>query len=541
MIRDSGQTGQTAGQGFFASCWESICAFFRKFLCYICCPTSRVANSDENQAPVVPVSQRNITSADGTMERSSLVSTHTFDDRSPDTSTPMTSFTESLEPSDPISSRTRIPERHVEVRNITPELRSEAQGMIEPGTVPLDQVRPSSGAVSHFRIWQDDSYKPDRIWFEEALLDNAILRSDADLSRCQHNNNGNLFESINDPQGSAGIACRVAHDNQAQPRGQAIVIAANHGKAGGGLVDSFYVLHPFRVFWEQGGQEESLVANSLMTLFGLDTDLMTDYYETNLVNQWGLALQPKCPDGADKKAKREALLSTVGDYHTIQNVDYFRVANSSLYGDAWQIHTKVSTFYYTGRPGKQKHVAGCFDQRNRRLTLDRNYPTQRTPVSFIFCAAPNAAGPNKSDTKKTGSMAKTTCQNAYVTGGDLRSPDRDEIMEEKFEFFIDGIRYALRAALDSAIASGIRIIQVPWLGGSIYAGEQFTQSGWWNLQAFQGLLNEILDERVIIEVRRESGEIEIVEGARRAQYFDRVILGGLGPSNYSSQLSSLDV
>ena len=533
MIQDSGQTGQTAGQGFFASCWESICAFFRKFLCYICCPTSRVAHSDENQAPVVPISQRSITSADGTMEPSSLVSTHTFDDRSPYTSTPMPSLTESPEPSEPIYSRPRIPERHVEVRHITPELRTEAQGLIEPGVVPLDQDRPPSGEVRHFRIWQDDSYKPDRIWFEEALLDDAILRSDDDLSSCQGSNNGNLFESINDPQGSAGIACHIAHENRAHPKRQAIVIAGNHGKAGGGLVDPFYILHPRRVFYAQGGQEESLVANFLMTRFYLDTNSMTDYYDNNLVNQWGMALQPKYPTGADKKARREVLLQTVDNYHTIQNVDYFRVANSSLYGDAWQIDAEVSVFYYTGRRDN-RHVAGCFDQQNQRLILDRNYPTQHTPVDFIFCAAPNASGPRDTDSDRTGSMAKTTCQNAYVTEDDLRSSDRDEIIREKFEFFKDGIRYALRAAFDKAIDSRVRIIQVPWLGGSIYAG-RFTRLGLWKLQTFHELLNEVLEERVIIEVLRESGEIEIIEGARRAQYFDRVILGGLGPSNYSSQ------
>ncbi len=555
MIRDSGQTGQTGSQGFFASCWESICAFFRKISCYICCPISRVAHSDENQAPVVPISQRSVTSDEENVVPSSLISTHMSDNRSLDLSTtlpshrepevplpsltgtdvPWVSYTESEESYESMPSGTAIPyipQRHVEARHVPPEVRAQAlEGLIEPDAVSKDQVRPQRGAVRHFRIWQDDLHKPDYVWFEEAYLDEAILRSENDLSVCRQHNNGNLFESINDPQGNAGIACRIAQDNHANFKRQAIIIAGNHGKVGGGLVDPFYRLQPDNVYYSQRGQEESGFANFLATKFGTDRDAMTQYYNENLVNQWGMGYQPVPPERDTPVTRRAALQKTAGHYGTTQQVNYYHAANSSLYGDAWHLNAEVSAFYFTGR-GRSQRIGGLG---SGQLIRDRNYSTNRTPVDFMFCAAPNAAGPNNNDTDKTGSMAKTTCQNAYVTEDDLSSPNSDEIIRQKFEFFKDGIRWALRAALDLAIDSGVKIIQVPWLGGNIYAGEHFTRLGLWNLNVFHELLNEVLDERIPIDVLRESGETEIIEGVRRAQYFERVILGGLGPSNYSSQ------
>ena len=72
MVRNLEQTAQNTGNGFFIACWELICSFFKNYLCWICCPTNSVADSDEALTPRVLVNQRNTTSIDDSTRQPSV-------------------------------------------------------------------------------------------------------------------------------------------------------------------------------------------------------------------------------------------------------------------------------------------------------------------------------------------------------------------------------------------------------------------------------------------------------------------------------------
>ncbi len=72
MNRDLGPVGQHTANGFFSTFWASLCAFFKTFLCYICCPTRSVDHTGELQTPTVPISQRNTSFIDDSVRRSSV-------------------------------------------------------------------------------------------------------------------------------------------------------------------------------------------------------------------------------------------------------------------------------------------------------------------------------------------------------------------------------------------------------------------------------------------------------------------------------------
>ena len=373
-------------------------------------------------------------------------------------------------------------------------------------TLP-NRPRADVGKPQRFRAWNDGQYQVDM----PRYVSNPARIADA-LDAFRNANNGNLFNHIRDPHGAAGIACRIAAESPGVKQG--IMIAGNSGKICGGHADSRFRFKKGGIENQQTGQEESLVGNSFMTRFGTDKEAMDACYQNDFRDVLGMEKQYPIKD----------------DHATLQGVDYWNLVDPSLFGDAYVYDTEVSVFSFEGSGNYDSHgneiiaVAKDLDGNLKYEADDENYPVKKAPVTFVFCAAPNAAGARHDDDQRVGAMARTTCRGAFVTKKDLKRRNKDQIIQDKYQFFKDGIKDALRASMDAAIDSEIKIFHVAKLGSNIYAGKIFRD---WIRADYYGLLNEVLNEEVKFKKIDQHGNTVQVLGERRAQYFERVILADI--------------
>lgn len=84
--------------------------------------------------------------------------------------------------------------------------------------------------------------------------------------------------------------------------------------------------------------------------------------------------------------------------------------------------------------------------------------------------------------------------------------------EYDYEFFKEGIKWALRTGLDAMIHEDIAIALIAMISSGLYAGPHRYQIN----QDYEGLVNEILNES-----RGPAGE-------KRGRYFKRVVMCKLG-------------
>lgn len=215
-----------------------------------------------------------------------------------------------------------------------------------------------------------------------------------------------------------------------------VVVAANHGLPLGGLAESDKLKKTITTdALKLSTQEETLMANCIMTACGNDFNKQNEWAQKNVIKKWGLT-QP-------------VYKST--DTNTLQGIDYTKSTSSDDYGDAWIVkNAKVSAVDY-------------------RRALQPNPVT----VDLIFSAGPNA---NAEAGSAEGSMKRTLNQRAI----------------NDYSYFRECIKFSLRGVLDGAANAGDTHVFLARTSGGVYAGDYKDRI----IRDFERIVNEVLDECV---------------------------------------------
>ncbi|MGB1270465.1 MAG: NADAR family protein [Endozoicomonas sp.] len=240
--------------------------------------------------------------------------------------------------------------------------------------------------------------------------------------------------------GGAGTAAWQIHQDPSfdpQHHKVGVVVAGNSGLPIGGLANSDGLketVTPKKLRLKT--QEETVVANCLLTTCGEDPSEQKKWVADNVCGKWGL---------------KEKVYESK-DTMTLQKIDYTKSKDPEDYADAWVV-----------RDASLSAVAG------RQLV-----PETRVKADLVFCAGPNA---NPSIGTPTGSMQRTLNQKSV----------------KDFKHFKECVKCTVRAALDGAAnAQNTHVLLAPICCG-VYAGSHQDKM---TDEAFDTIVNEVLDEPV---------------------------------------------
>ena len=233
--------------------------------------------------------------------------------------------------------------------------------------------------------------------------------------------------------GAADIVYEIMQKNQSAKCG--VMIAANSGL-------------PFGSVGKQGGttdllnaptQEESVVANVLLTQFGQDTDQHKAAMNAASATVWGMN---DGPSGT----------STM----THQGIDFTKSRNPDHYNQTYVLKDCQLSAIKKDSKGEKE------------LTPDTQHP-----VTLFFADSVNA---NSEEGSATGTMKRTLNARSI----------------HDYDFFVECIKTKLRSSLDAMIAEGITHPILAKLSCGIYAGNHKDQIN----AEFKGILAGVLNEQV---------------------------------------------
>jgi len=262
-------------------------------------------------------------------------------------------------------------------------------------------------------------------------------------------------EVIVEPSGTTTLGAQIA---LASPSSRiATMVAANSGRPGGacGGIDCVQDIHA-----GHSTQEEDLVSNWMLVSAGSDRRLQDHIYRTTIYRAWGMAN----PEQADTA--------------TIQAVDYTGAdtdpSRAVLYADAWVVPgCRLGAKARGERGGWQYNASQCYE------------------TALVFCSGPNAS---RSSLGREGSSSMRRTYSAAAA--------------KSYDFFYQGVKWAMRAGLDAMVSEGYDVALLASLSCGLYAG---THRGRIEKEIEQ-LINELLEERV--------GPLQLPRG----RFFSRVIL-----------------
>lgn len=222
----------------------------------------------------------------------------------------------------------------------------------------------------------------------------------------------------------------------------AAMIAANSGMPLGALElpgkkkDDYYVEMP-QHYLNCSTQEESVVENVLLTLFGEDRGAQRTFFNNVFKGVWGL--------------------KDVNSRDTYQGEDFVTTEDAKSYNRCYIAENlQISAL-----------------ERDQQGFLDLA-PDTAHPVTLIFADSVNAAASGRD---ATSTMTRTLNQKAA----------------QDYGFFIECIKEKLRSSMDAAAATGATHLLVAQISTNLYAPHQFKHA---IRREFQGIVQDILNEVV---------------------------------------------
>lgn len=242
------------------------------------------------------------------------------------------------------------------------------------------------------------------------------------------------FKKISNPGGSANIVNLIMKGNPQAKCG--VMICANSGLPCGKIaLDGFADQHSLNYTT----QEESIIANLLLTQFGDDTKKHEEFMFSSFQGVWGLI---------DEK-------STM----TFQGVDFTKATDPSAYNQAYILD-------------------------NCQLGVTKGKATQKTllpgvknNVTLVFADSINA---NTKIGGATGTMQRTLNRRGATD----------------YQFFCECIKTKLRASLDAMVKSGVSHAIIGRISCGIYAPDSWKKGNTNIIQDFYQILTDVLQEQV---------------------------------------------
>lgn len=226
------------------------------------------------------------------------------------------------------------------------------------------------------------------------------------------------------------------------------MLAANSGAPGGKVgqeLENNHVISKKQLNYKV--QEESVIANVLMTMYGSDVDKQKEFINNTIQDQWGMEApydfkkNPADNNNMTRQgydfSKREAKGKSAEKYNQAYVVDNCGISNLEREADGVTIGDKA-----------------C-------------------PVTLVFADSVNA----NADLGNTGGTMKRTF-----------NPNAAENYDE----FRECVKNKLRAALDASASAGVTIPLVALLSGGIYAGNHAVEIK----NDYANILKEVLSESV---------------------------------------------
>lgn len=246
-----------------------------------------------------------------------------------------------------------------------------------------------------------------------------------------------LFETMSDPGGAGNVVNKIMQNNPNAKCG--VMICANSGLPCGQVgADGHGDLHTLNA----KTQEESIIANVLMTQFGNDKAKHKQFMDASFKGVWGMVDGPKGN-------------STM----THQGIDFRHATDASAYNQAYALG---------------KCQLGVTQGSGQNKTL---IPGQKNEVSLIFADSINA---NPSNGSPTGTMQRTMNEKA----------------SNDYDFFLECVKTKLRSSLDAMVAEGNTHAIVGRLSCGIYAPDKWKQGPTNINKDFDKILAEVLNEQV---------------------------------------------
>lgn len=221
-----------------------------------------------------------------------------------------------------------------------------------------------------------------------------------------------------------------------------VFLAANSGLPGGKLAQHLEEQHAISLAdLNLPVQEESVLSNAFLTMFGGDITKQQEFYANTLAGKWGM------------------VNNNPNSYETIQGVNFKDSTNANDFNQVYLVdNCKLSKLEKSKADGKS-------------VVLVQG---EECPVSFIFADSVNA---NTSMGKSAASTMRRTCNKKAVTD---------------YSFFRECVKVKLRAALDGAATQGVTHPLVALLSGGIYAGDHKAAI----THDYNNILREVLSEAV---------------------------------------------
>lgn len=233
--------------------------------------------------------------------------------------------------------------------------------------------------------------------------------------------------------GACTTACAISKHYQNTPYKIGLMVAANSGLPAGAL--SYKMGHVANSDLNVKTQEESVIADWLLTEGGTDSKKQSDLFNSTINGQWGMS-------------------SSIGT-NTIQGIDFTTTRNAKDYNQVYMVSDATVSALRPGAAGKE---------------LDASHQTK---VTFVFADSVNA---NPRIGSSNGTMQRTLNQRAI----------------NDYSFFKECVKEKLRASFDGMVSEGVQVALVAQLSVGIYAGQHQDTIK----QDFNNLLQEVLDEKV---------------------------------------------
>ncbi|CRX37834.1 hypothetical protein [Estrella lausannensis] len=272
----------------------------------------------------------------------------------------------------------------------------------------------------------------------------AKIYAPTDLSRAQIYQNAPtypsthpLFETMSDPGGAGNVVNKI---QQLSPNARCgVMICANSGLPCGQVgADGHGDIKTLNA----KTQEESIIANVLMTQFGNDKSKHKQFIDASFKGVWGMVDGP-----------------TGHSTMTHQGIDFRHATDASAYNQAYALN-KCQLGVTTGT-GTNKTLI----------------PGQKNEVTLIFADSINA---NPSIGTPTGTMQRTMNEKA----------------SNDYQFFRECVKTKLRSSLDAMVAEGNTHAIVGRLSCGIYAPDKWKQGPTNINKDFDKILAEVLNEQV---------------------------------------------
>ena len=319
-----------------------------------------------------------------------------------------------------------------------------------------------------------------------------------------------------DKASSSRVAWNLYKDAGPEHQGSKIgvFVAANSGRPGGAVYAHWGRTVESRLRNVHAGhktQEECVVSAWLVSEAGASPnelsikdsarkaafERMDVLFKTHLLDKWGMVFnddqlwmqqkQQLLGEGAASAANRSEWPEELKQLYlrTKQGVDYTNTHVARDYADAWVLD----------------NASLCTDLQSSPCSQRRHFEVGNVvPVALVFISGPNANPKNSGH--ELSAMGRTT--NIRCLEGD-------------WNFFVDSIRWALRAGLDAAIEAGVNICVLARISGGIYAGK-FRHN--MTKRFYQRLVDGLLEEHITVPMSKAGETCSIVRG----QFFQRVIM-----------------